>query len=44
MKKTVGLEKARAKALNEFAVKEFFDMHQGDGGVQHFARESLQYG
>jgi hypothetical protein len=26
MKKTVGLEKARAKALNEFAVKEFFDM------------------
>jgi hypothetical protein len=26
MKKTVGLEKARAKALNETAVKEFFDM------------------
>jgi len=26
MKKTVGLEKARAKALNETTVKEFFDM------------------
>jgi hypothetical protein len=26
MKKTTGLEKARANALNEFAVNEFFDM------------------
>ena len=26
MKKTTGLEKARAKALNQFAVDEFFDM------------------
>lgn len=26
MKKTTGLEKARAKALNQFAVGEFFDM------------------
>jgi hypothetical protein len=26
MKKTTGLEKARAKALNQFSVNEFFDM------------------